>query len=125
MSDTSVSFLIFVYAKALSLWLFFNVDYYLIFRILSVVVPFIAMNRIFNGIISGISAYKVHAKIELIWYTLASFLLLLSLYFYNIEGVLVAIAITPTIQFLVLTNSSYYVEKTCFDSCYSSNCSLN
>ncbi len=98
-----LSFLIFVYAKALSLWLFFNVDYYLIFRILSVVIPFIAMNRIFNGIISGISAYKVHAKIELIWYTLASFLLLFSLYFYNIEGVLVAIAITPTIQFLVLT----------------------
>ena len=98
-----LSFLIFIYAKALSLWLFFNVDYYLIFQILSVVVPFIAMNRIFNGIISGISAYKVHAKIELIWYTLASFLLLLSLYFYNIEGVLVAIAITPTIQFLVLT----------------------
>ena len=98
-----LSFLIFIYAKAISLWLFFNVDYYLIFRILSVVVPFIAMNRIFNGIISGISAYKVHAKIELIWYTLASFLLLLSLYFYNIEGVLVAIAITPTIQFLVLT----------------------
>ncbi len=97
-----LSFLIFVYAKALSLWLFFNVDYYLIFRILSVVIPFIAMNRIFNGIISGISAYKVHAKIELIWYTLASFLLLFSLYFYNIEGVLVAIAITPTIQFLVL-----------------------
>ena len=98
-----LSFLIFIYAEAISLWLFFNVDYYLIFRILSVVVPFIAMNRIFNGIISGISAYKVHAKIELIWYTLASFLLLLSLYFYNIEGVLVAIAITPTIQFLVLT----------------------
>ena len=98
-----LSFLIFIYAKAISLWLFFNVDYYLIFQILSVVVPFIAMNRIFNGIISGISAYKVHAKIELIWYTLASFLLLLSLYFYNIEGVLVAIAITPTIQFLVLT----------------------
>jgi len=98
-----LSFLIFVNAKALSLWLFFNEDYYLIFRILSVVVPFIAMNRIFNGIISGISAYKVHAKIELIWYTLASILLLLSLYFYNIEGVLVAIAITPTIQFLVLT----------------------
>ena len=98
-----LSFLIFVYAKALSLWLFFNVDYYLIFRILSVVIPFIAMNRIFNGIISGISAYKVHAKIELIWYILASFFLLLSLYFYNIEGVLVAIAITPTIQFLVLT----------------------
>ena len=38
-----LSFLIFIYAKALSLWLFFNVDYYLIFRILSVVVPFIAM----------------------------------------------------------------------------------
>lgn len=97
-----LSVVIFTYAKNLSSWLFLSEDYYLVFHILSMIVPFIAMNRIFNGIISGLSAYKVHAKIEVVWYSMASFLLIFSLYNYNIEGVLIAIAITPIIQFFVL-----------------------
>ena len=99
----SISVIIFIYSKKLSSWLFLTEDYYLVFHILSVIVPFIAMNRIFNGIISGLSAYKVHAKIEVIWYLIASIFLLISLYYYNIEGVLIAIAVTPLVQFLVLT----------------------
>ena len=99
----SISVIIFIYSKELSSWLFLTEDYYLVFYILSVIVPFIAMNRIFNGIISGLSAYKVHAKIEVIWYLIASIFLLISLYYYNIEGVLIAIAVTPLVQFLVLT----------------------
>ena len=97
-----LSVVIFTYAKNLSSWLFLSEDYYLVFHILSMIVPFIAMNRIFNGIISGLSAYKVHAKIEVVWYSMASFLLIFSLYNYNIKGVLIAIAITPIIQFFVL-----------------------
>ena len=99
----SISVIIFIYSKELSSWLFLTEDYYLVFHILSVIVPFIAMNRIFNGIISGLSAYKVHAKIEVIWYLIASIFLLISLYYYNIEGVLIAIAVTTLVQFLVLT----------------------
>lgn len=99
----SISVIIFIYSKELSSWLFLTEDYYLVFHILSVIVPFIAMNRIFNGIISGLSAYKVHAKIEVIWHLIASIFLLISLYYYNIEGVLIAIAVTPLVQFLVLT----------------------
>ena len=99
----SISVIIFIYSKELSSWLFLSEDYYLVFHILSVIVPFIAMNRIFNAIISGLSAYKVHAKIEVIWYLIASIFLLISLYYYNIEGVLIAIAVTPLVQFLVLT----------------------
>lgn len=99
----SISVIIFIYSKELSSWLFLTEDYYLVFHILSVIVPFIAMNRIFNGIISGLSAYKAHAKIEVIWYIIASIFLLISLYYYNIEGVLIAIAVTPLVQFLVLT----------------------
>ena len=98
-----ISVIIFIYSKELSSWLFLSEDYYLVFHILSVIVPFIAMNRIFNAIISGLSAYKVHAKIEVIWYLIASIFLLISLYYYNIEGVLIAIAVTPLVQFLVLT----------------------
>ena len=99
----SISVIIFIYSKELSSWLFLTEDYYLVFHILSVIVPFIAMNRIFNGIISGLSAYKAHAKIEVIWYIIASIFLLISLYYYNIEGVIISIAVTPLVQFLVLT----------------------
>lgn len=97
-----LSLLMFFAANKLSIWLFFNEDFSTIFKLLAVTTPFIAMNRIFNAVISGISAYKINAKIEIIWYSLASSLLLISLYYYNINGVLLAIAITPAIQFLVL-----------------------
>ena len=97
-----LSLLMFFAANKLSIWLFFNEDFSSVFKLLAVTTPFIAMNRIFNAVISGISAYKINAKIEIIWYSLASSLLLISLYYYNINGVLLAIAITPVIQFLVL-----------------------
>ena len=69
---------------------------------MAVAVPFISMNRIFSGVINGISDYKKHAKIELISYFLGVVLLLFSLYYYSLNGVLVAIALTPIIQFTVL-----------------------
>lgn len=96
-----LSLLLFFGATKLSVWLFFSEDYYLVFQLLAVAAPFIAMNRIFYGVISGLNAYKINAKIEIIWYTLASILLLISLYFYNINGVLLALAVTPIIQFCI------------------------
>ena len=96
-----LSLLLFFCATKLSVWLFFSEDYYLVFQLLAVAAPFIAMNRIFYGVISGLKAYKINAKIEMIWYTLASIFLLISLYFYNINGVLLAIAVTPIIQFCI------------------------
>jgi PST family polysaccharide transporter len=98
----TLSLVIYFSSNMLSQWLFFTEAYAIVFKVLAVAAPFIAMNRIFNGVISGISAYKIHAKIEIIWYTLASLLLLVSLYYYNIGGVLLAIAVTPIVQFFVL-----------------------
>jgi PST family polysaccharide transporter len=98
----TLSLVMYFSANMLSQWLFFTEAYSAVFKILAVAAPFIAMNRIFNGVINGISAYKIHAKIEIIWYTLASLLLLVSLYYYNIGGVLLAIAVTPIVQFFVL-----------------------
>ena len=69
---------------------------------IAVAVPFISMNRIFSGVINGISDYKKHTKIEFVSHFLAAILLLASLYFYSIKGVLIAIALTPIIQFTVL-----------------------
>lgn len=96
-----LSLALFFGATQLSVWLFFSEDFRFVFQLLAVTSPFIAMNRIFYGVISGLKAYKINAKIEIIWYTLASILLLFCLYSHNIEGVLFAIAITPIIQFLI------------------------
>ncbi|MGB1902071.1 MAG: oligosaccharide flippase family protein, partial [Flavobacteriaceae bacterium] len=96
-----LSLLLFFGATDLSVWLFFSEDFTFVFQLLAVTAPFIAMNRIFYGVISGLKAYKVNSKIEIIWYSLASILLLFCLYSHNIEGVLFAIAITPIIQFLI------------------------
>ena len=101
LSTLVLSLGLFFGATQLSVWLLFSEEYQLVFKLMAVVVPCIAMNRIFYGVISGLSCYKIHAKIEIIWYALASLLLLVSLYYHNINGVLLAIAITPIIQFII------------------------
>lgn len=109
LATLTLSLVLFFCAEYLSNWLFFSTTYTYVFQLVAVAVPFIAMNRIFYGVISGLSAYKVNAKIEIIWYSLASVLLLFCLYFHNIKGVLFAIAITPIIQFLI---TLFYFGKT-------------
>ena len=95
-------FILFFGASYLSNTLFFTNDYVVVFKVTAVAVPFISMHRIFTGVINGLSDYKKHAKIEFISHFFAHVLLLVSLYFYSLKGVLVAIALTPMIQFTVL-----------------------
>ncbi len=93
--------------------LFFGADYFAVkllddialsflFKIIAFTVPFIAIQRIFYAVINGLSDYKKYAKIELISYILATLVLLFGLFNYNITGVLVAIALGPIIQLIVL-----------------------
>ena len=95
-------FILFFGATYFSHKLFLSDAYAIVFKVMAVAVPFISMNRIFSGVINGISDYKKHTKIEFISHFLAAVLLLVSLYFYSLKGVLVAIALTPIIQFTVL-----------------------
>ena len=95
-------FVLFFGASYFSHKLFLSDAYAVIFKVMAVAVPFISINRIFSGVINGISDYKKHTKIEFISHFLAAVLLLVSLYFYSLKGVLVAIALTPIIQFTVL-----------------------
>ena len=98
-----VSFcVLFFWASYFSNKLFFSDTYVVVFKVIAVAVPFISMNRIFSGVVNGISDYKKHTKIEFVSHFLAAILLLASLYFYSIKGVLIAIALTPIIQFTVL-----------------------
>lgn len=94
--------ILFFWAPYFSNKLFLSDTYVIVFKVMAIAVPFISMNRIFNGVINGISDYKKHTKIEFISHFLAAVLLLVSLYFYSLKGVLVAIALTPIIQFTVL-----------------------
>ena len=84
-------------------------DFSFVFKILAIAVPFIAMNRIVNGIISGLSAYKNFVKIELISYCFGVVLLISLLYYKQLNGALFAIAILPIIQFSILF---YFFSKT-------------
>ena len=95
-------FILFFGASYFSHKLFLSDAYVIVFKVMAVTVPFISMHRIFTGVVNGLSDYKKHAKIEFISHFLAAVLLLVSLYFYSLKGVLVAIALTPIIQFTVL-----------------------
>ena len=77
-------------------------DFAYIVKIVAVVAPFIAIQRVFNGIVNGLSDYKKFAKIELIAYLLGATLTLVMLYQYSIDGALLAIALIPVIQVLVM-----------------------
>ena len=95
-------FILFFGATYFSHKLFLSDAYIIVFKVIAVSVPFISMHRIFSGVINGLSDYKKHAKIELISYFIGVILLLVSLYYYSLNGVLIAIALTPMIQFTVL-----------------------
>lgn len=86
----------------LSNYLFKSDDFINVIKLLAVIIPFIAVNRAANGIVNGLSDYKRYAIIDLIGYLLATAALLIGLYTSNLEGVIVAIALAPIIQLIVL-----------------------
>ncbi len=89
-------------ASFLSSYLFNDQDHVYIFQLLAVIVPFIALGRVINGVVSGLSDYKKYAKIELISYLLATIATVFGLYSANLKGVIIAIALAPVIQLIVL-----------------------
>ena len=89
-------------AEFISEYLFGSTNFKYLIKLLAVIVPFIGMYRVFDGVVHGLSQYKNFAKIDLFGYLLGAFLLVVALYNYNIDGVLIAIAVTPIIQLLVL-----------------------
>jgi len=93
---------LFIGADFLSDYVFNSTEFTYVFELLAVIVPFIAVSRVVNGVVSGLSDYKKYAKIELISYLLASVTLIIGLYSYSLNGVLVAIALAPIIQLTTL-----------------------
>jgi len=94
--------ILFFFSETISNYFFFSSEYSYIVKIVAIIAPFIAIQRVFNGVVNGLSEYKYFAKIELVAYLISSSLLIWFLYKYNIEGVLIAIAIVPLIQVIVM-----------------------
>ena len=89
-------------ASHLSEYLFNSKTYIYIFQLLAVIAPFIAISRVANAVVSGLSDYKKYAKIELISYLLATVALVIGLFTSELKGVIIAIAFAPVIQLIVL-----------------------
>jgi PST family polysaccharide transporter len=96
------SVLLFVFAHDLSMYLFSSADFSYLIKIMGVIVPFIAIQRVFNGVINGLSEYKKFAKIDLVSYLISIALTVVFLFQYNLDGALIAIALTPAIQVAVM-----------------------
>ena len=102
---------LFLGANPISEYLFGSTDFAYLIKLVAVLVPFISMQRIFNGVINGLTEYKKFAKIDLIGYMLTAALTVILLFKYNIDGALVAIALAPLIQLVTLLFIFFKVLK--------------
>ena len=100
-SIISIIFLLW-FAEPMSERFFFTKDYTFIIKLVALIVPCIAIQRVFNGVVNGLSKYKHFAKIEMAAYLLSVGLTLYMLYIDQLDGVLIAIAVTPAIQLSVM-----------------------
>jgi len=91
-----------IWHDGLSNYLFGTDRYAYLIQLIALLVPMISLQRVFNGVINGLSQYKKFAKIDLLSYLLSSALIIGFLYADNFDGVLIAIAITPAIQLGIL-----------------------
>jgi PST family polysaccharide transporter len=94
--------LLFFSADFISDYLFKDIHFAYLIKLVAITVPFIAVQRVFNGVVNGLSQYKRFAKIDLFSYLVSAILTVVLLLNYNIDGALVAIALTPVIQLSVL-----------------------
>jgi len=100
--STATFIVLFFFSEPISSYFFFSSEYSFIIKIVAVIAPFIAIQRVFNGVVNGLSKYKDFAKIEMLAYLLSSGLTIWFLYKYNLDGVLVSIAVIPIIQVIVM-----------------------
>ena len=107
--------ILFFAATPISEYLFASEDFTYLIKLVAVTVPFIAIYRIFNGVVNGLSMYKKFAKIDLFGYLFSAVLMVYFLINYNIDGALVAIAVTPVIQLIVLMTIFFKTLKEYID----------
>ena len=93
---------LFLFAEPISEYLFKTMHFAYLVKLIAVLVPFVGVQRVFNGVVNGLSEYKQFAKIELASYVVSAALLVFFLFQYNIDGALIAIVLAPVIQVSVM-----------------------
>ncbi|MGK0386867.1 MAG: O-antigen/teichoic acid export membrane protein [Patiriisocius sp.] len=105
--------LLFVFANPISNYLFTDsIDYSYVIQFVAILAPSIALQRVFSGVVNGLSEYKKFAKIELISYLLSAGLLVFALLNYDVGVALMAIALAPLIQVVVVLVIFYRILNT-------------
>ncbi|WP_194765860.1 O-antigen translocase [Tamlana sp. I1] len=82
--------------------LFGDLEFVDVIRCLTLLPLIIGLNRVFYGIVNGLTEYKTFAKIDLFSNVLSALLLVICLYQFNLKGVLFAIIIAPIIQLVII-----------------------
>lgn len=90
------------FSNSLAVTLFDDPEMRMVIISLALVLPIFALNRLFLGIINGVSAYKTYAKIDIFGYALSTGLTVWFLFQFNLIGVLMSIVLAPVVQILVL-----------------------
>ena len=96
--STISALVLLLWHDSLSTYLFGTNRYAYLIQLIAILVPTISLQRVFNGVINGLSRYKKFAKIDLLSYLISSSLIIYFLLNDNFDGVLISIAITPAIQ---------------------------
>lgn len=92
------SSIVFCFSSYITIELFGDLEYIYVIKSLSLLPLIIGLNRVFHGVVNGLTEYKKFAKIDLLSYVLSALLLLICLFQFNLKGVLFAIVLAPIIQ---------------------------
>lgn len=96
------SVIIFFSSSFIANTLFGNDEFTGLIKVLALMSTVVGINRVFSGVINGLSAYKKLAKIELSSYLVSAVMLVIFLYYFKLEGVLFSIVLTPIIQLVII-----------------------
>ncbi|MFG6686203.1 O-antigen translocase [Mariniflexile sp. HNIBRBA6329] len=77
-----------------------NKEFTYIFKILSFLIPFMAVNSILYSLLNGLSSYRLYSKLTLSTIIISTFLIVVLTLSKGLNGSLLAISIIPLIQFL-------------------------
>lgn len=102
-----ISFLVFFFANEISVYLLNNVNLKSYVEYLSIAILFTSLNGYQNGVLAGLEKFKEISYINII-NGLTSFpILLIGAYYWKVEGIMIALALTT---FILWLSSFYYLN---------------
>ncbi len=108
-SSLVVGVLLAIFSTPLSQYFFESTEYANVLIVMGVVAPAIGLQRLYNGLINGITAYKRFAKVDISSYLISAAMMFYFAWNNEFTYALYAIVVTPAIQLVIL---SYVFFKT-------------